>query len=114
MARSDRKIRDAAEAPARIELGNLTIDFVAQRARWRAMPIALGPSEFDLLGLFAQHPDRVHSRANLIAMMGKDGQAIDERTVDVWVGRLRRALKAQDVPVRLRTVRAMGYVYDSV
>jgi two-component system, OmpR family, phosphate regulon response regulator PhoB len=101
------------DAPERIELGSLVIDFAAHRARWKSKPIELGPNEFRLLGHFASHPDRVHSRGSLIAELGRDGQQIDERTVDVWVGRLRRALRKQGVTVQIRTVWSLGYVYDS-
>jgi two-component system phosphate regulon response regulator PhoB len=102
------------DACERIELGNLTIDFAAHRARWRGKPLDLGPNEFRLLAHFAEHPDRVHSRRSLIATLGKGWQSIDERTVDVWIGRLRRALGAQGVTNKLRTVRSVGYVYDTV
>ena len=63
--------------------------------------------------LFAENPDRVLSRQDLIAGLGKQDPPIDERTVDVWVGRLRRALQAAGAGQPLRTVRSMGYVYDS-
>ena len=49
----------------------------------------------------------------VIERLGKDEEEIDERTVDVWVGRLRRALAAHGAPDPLRTVRALGYVMDS-
>jgi two-component system phosphate regulon response regulator PhoB len=101
------------DAPERVELGSLVIDFTAHRARWKDKPIALGPNEFRLLGHFARNPDRVHSRSSLIDQLGKTCRPIDERTVDVWVGRLRRALRKQGVPVQLRTVWSVGYVYDS-
>jgi two-component system phosphate regulon response regulator PhoB len=99
--------------PRRVELGNLVVDFAAYRARWKNRPIELGPNEFRLLGHFACHPDQVHTRSSLIAQLGKDCQSIDERTVDVWVGRLRRTLRKQGVTVPLRTVWSIGYVYDS-
>jgi two-component system phosphate regulon response regulator PhoB len=56
----------------------------------------------------------VFSRTALIANLGKDSDMIDERTVDVWTGRLRRALREHGVPDPLRTVRAQGYVLDSI
>ena len=77
------------------------------------MPVPLRPNEFRLLAHFMEHPDQVFSRTALIEQLGKDGEAIDERTVDVWVGRLGRALTAQGAPDPLRTVRALGYVMDS-
>ena len=50
---------------------------------------------------------------DLIAALGKQEPPIDERTVDVWVGRLRRALRKVGAGERVRTVRSLGYVYDS-
>ena len=82
--------------------------------RWRGLPVALRPNEFALLVHFVEHPDRVFSRTALIATLGKDDNGIDERTVDVWVGRLRRALKSQGAPDPLRTVRSLGYVLDGI
>ena len=56
MAQANRVTLDAGDQPARIEMGDLTVDFAAQSVRWRGKPIALGPNEFRLLGLFAGHP----------------------------------------------------------
>ena len=104
----------APAAPrARIENGDLCIDLAAHQLRYRGQPVPLRPNEFRLLAHFIEHPDQVFSRTALIERLGKDEEAIDERTVDVWVGRLRRALAAHGAPDPLRTVRAMGYVMDS-
>lgn len=102
-------------APPRARLinGDLTIDLAAHQLRYRGAPVPLRPNEFRLLVHFMEHPDQVFSRTALIERLGKDGGVIDERTVDVWVGRLRRALTAQGAPDPLRTVRALGYVMDS-
>lgn len=97
----------------RIELGELTIDLAAQQARWDGKPIALRPNELRLLRFFADNPDQVLSRAELIAGLGKAEPPIDERTVDVWVGRLRRALRTAGAVEMLRTVRSLGYVLDA-
>lgn len=99
---------------ARLTHGDLALDLAAHQVRWRGKPIPLRPNEFRLFVHFVEHPDQVFSRTSLIAMLGKDGLAIDERTVDVWVGRLRRALRAHGVPDPLRTVRSMGYVLDGI
>ena len=96
-----------------IELGNLTIDMIALQARWSGKPLRLGPNEFRLIRYFAENPDRVLSRQDLINGLGKREPAIDERTVDVWVGRLRRAIRAGGGGNPLRTVRSLGYVFDS-
>lgn len=101
-------------APPRLAHGSLTLDLAAHQARWQGRAVPLRPNEFRLLAHFIEHPDQVLSRTALIAMLGKDSDVIDERTVDVWVGRLRRALKAHGVPDPLRTVRSLGYVLDSL
>ncbi|GMM92470.1 response regulator transcription factor [Qipengyuania sp. MTN3-11] len=96
-----------------IEEGDLRIDLGALQARWAGKPLALQPNEFRLLRFLVENPDRVLSRLALIAGLGKQDPPIDERTVDVWIGRLRRALKAVGAGHKLRTVRSMGYVWDS-
>lgn len=104
----------AAPPRNRLMHGEIALDVAARQVRWRGRVIALRPNEFDLLVHFVMHPDRVQSRAALIAGLGKGDAAIDERTVDVWVGRLRRALRQAGAPDPLRTVRAMGYVLDGI
>lgn len=98
---------------ARLANGELSIDLAAHQLRYRGQPVPLRPNEFRLLAHFMEHPDQVFSRTALIERLGKDEEEIDERTVDVWVGRLRRALAAHGAPDPLRTVRALGYVMDS-
>jgi two-component system phosphate regulon response regulator PhoB len=99
-------------ATRRFEAGALTIDMAALQARWAGEPITLRPNEFRLLRFFAENPNRVLTREDLINGLGKREPAIDERTVDVWVGRLRRAIKAAGGGNPLRTVRSLGYVFD--
>lgn len=96
-----------------IEVGPLVIDTIAYQARWAGHPIELSPNEFRLLRFLAENPDRVMSRRDLIEGLGKREPEIDERTVDVWIGRLRRAIKAAGGGDPIRTVRALGYVFDS-
>jgi len=104
----------AGTAPPRLTHGDLLLDLAAHQARWQGRQVPLRPNEFRLLAHFVEHPDQVFARSALIAVLGKDEEVLDERTVDVWVGRLRRALKARDVPDPLRTVRSLGYVLDSL
>lgn len=103
-----------SQAQPKLTHGELTLDLAAHIVRWRGAALPLRPNEFRLLIHFIEHPNQVFSRTSLIAILGKEGEAIDERTVDVWVGRLRRALMAHNVPDPLRTVRSMGYVLDSI
>lgn len=106
----------AKDTPPRVQLvhGPITIDAAAHQIRVSGQPVPMRPNEFRLLVHFMEHPDQVFSRTALIDRLGKDGEALDERTVDVWVGRLRRSLAAYGAPDPLRTVRALGYVMDSV
>lgn len=99
-------------AVQRFDMGPLVIDMAALQARWNDEPIMLRPNEFRLLRFLAENPNRVLSREDMIQGLGKREPPIDERTVDVWVGRLRRALKAAGAGNPLRTVRSMGYVFD--
>ena len=115
-------MRDHSPAPTdhalpgetRYRHGDLIVDPVAFAVRFRGKVLPLRPNEFRLLAFFVAHPDRVFSRTALIANLGNDSDMIDERTVDVWTGRLRRALREHGVPDPLRTVRAQGYVLDSI
>lgn len=99
-------------ATHRVELGALMIDLAALQARWNGEPIVLRPNEFRLLRFLAENPNRVLTRDDLINGLGKREPAIDERTVDVWIGRLRRSIKTAGGGNPLRTVRSLGYVFD--
>jgi len=103
---------DAVER--RVVVGDLVIDIAAFQARWKGKAIGLMPNEFRLLRYFAEHPSRVFTRVQLIQALGKQEPEIDERTVDVWIGRLRRALKDVGAGNPLRTVRSLGYVFDTL
>lgn len=102
---------DGGEIPS-LAAGDLAIEVAAFQARWQGKPIALMPNEFRLLRYFVEHSGRVFTRSQLIAALGKQEPPIDERTVDVWIGRLRRALRAAGAGEPLRTVRSLGYVFD--
>ncbi|MBC2668782.1 winged-helix domain-containing protein [Novosphingobium piscinae] len=98
----------------RLRHGELSVDLAGFQARFRGKVVPLRPNEFRLLVHFMENPDQVFTRLSLIDRLGKDSGLIDERTVDVWIGRLRRALRAHGVPDPLRTVRSLGYVMDSL
>lgn len=95
-----------------IELGDLSIDIGTRQVHWQGQPIRLSPTEFRLLRFFAENPNRVLTREEVIEGLGKQDQPMDLRTVDVWIGRLRRALRAKGAGNVLRTVYAVGYVLD--
>lgn len=97
----------------RVHRGDLVIDRVAHRVRRSGEEIHLGPTEFRLLDHFMQHPGRVFSREQLLdAVWGREVY-VEARTVDVHVGRLRKALNRNDKDIDpIRTVRSAGYSLD--
>jgi two-component system phosphate regulon response regulator PhoB len=95
-----------------LHLGDLSLDLAALQARWKDHPIPLMPNELRLLRYLMEQPGKVFSRTQLIGALGKGYQPIDERTVDAWVSRLRRALREAGAGSPLRTVRSLGYVLD--
>lgn len=101
-----------ARVGSRLQHGPLMIDTDAIQARWNGRLLRLPLNEFRLLHFLGSNANRVLSRSELIAGLGKDDQPLDERTVDVWVARLRRALKDVEAPDVIRTVRPLGYVLD--
>ena len=106
------QIADAEGLARTLRLGDLSLDLSALQARWQDHAINLMPNELRLLRYLMEQPGQVFSRAQLIAALGKHGQPIDERTVDAWVSRLRRALRDAGAGYPLRTVRSLGYVLD--
>ncbi len=94
----------AAEA---VTIGGLTLDAATYRVTWQDQPLKLGPTEFKLLNYLMKHPERVHSRAQLLDKVWGDHVFIEERTVDVHVKRLREALGGAGAMVE--TVRGAGY-----
>ena len=97
---------------SRLSAGNLELD----RQNWRVhrgdRTIHLGPTEFRLLEYLMAKPGRVFSRAQLLDSVWGLSVEIDERTVDVHVGRLRKALSQDGEPDPIRTVRGAGYAFD--
>ena len=97
---------------ATIELGELRIEPLSRRVRYRGQRVDLAPNEFNLLLHLAHQPDRVFARDDIIKLIGKPSEDIDDRTVDVWIGRLRKAFKLAGAPDIIRTVRSMGYMLE--
>ncbi len=92
--------------------GDIMIDRVAHRVKRGDREVHLGPTEFRLLDHFMQHPGRVFSREQLLdAVWGADVY-VETRTVDVHIGRLRRALNDSREEDPIRTVRSAGYSLD--
>jgi two-component system phosphate regulon response regulator PhoB len=97
---------------ARLAAGDLELDRETRRVSRAGREVHLGPTEFRLLEFLMQSPGRVFSREQLLdGVWGRDVY-IDERTVDVHVGRLRRALNRGRASDPIRTVRGTGYSFD--
>ena len=107
-----RRIRPGL-AEDRIRHGDIVIDRVAHRVKRGEREIHLGPTEFRLLDYFMQHPGRVFSRELLLDAVWGSDVYVETRTVDVHVGRLRKALNKEDESDPIRTVRSAGYSLDS-
>jgi two-component system, OmpR family, phosphate regulon response regulator PhoB len=106
-----RRIRPALAEDV-VCVGDIEMDRTAHRVRRGGHNVRLGPTEFKLLDQLIQNPGRVFSREQLLdAVWGSDVD-IGVRTVDVHVGRLRKALDAAGGPDLIRTVRSVGYAID--
>ncbi|MGF1544386.1 MAG: phosphate regulon transcriptional regulator PhoB [Parvularculaceae bacterium] len=93
--------------------GDIRIDRAAHRV-WRSeKEIRLGPTEFRLLDHLIQHPGRVFSREQLLNAVWGSDVFVEVRTVDVHIGRLRKALNKFDQGDPIRTVRSAGYALDT-
>jgi two-component system phosphate regulon response regulator PhoB len=106
--------RKAPEAlDAAVEVNGLRLDPATRRVSRRVgdeqREVKVGPTEFRLLHFFMTHPERVHSRAQLLDRVWGDHVFIEERTVDVHVKRLREALAPAECAGLIETVRGAGY-----
>lgn len=103
-------------APERVAdvlcFGDLSLDREKKRVTRAGRPIELGPTEYRLLEFLMERPGRVFSREQLLDGVWGSDIYIDERTVDVHVGRLRKALNRSDDVDPIRTVRGSGYALD--
>lgn len=100
-----RRAPQGAQEP--LSQGALVLDPATHRVSFGGQALKLGPTEFKLLHYLMGHPERVHSRAQLLDQVWGDHVYIEERTVDVHIKRLREALAAA-APM-LETVRGAGY-----
>jgi two-component system phosphate regulon response regulator PhoB len=106
-----RRIRPGL-ADDRLSHGDIVVDRVAHRVKRAGREVHLGPTEYRLLDHLIQHPGRVFSREQLLDAVWGSDVYVEARTVDVHVGRLRKALM-QDVDTDpIRTVRSAGYSLD--
>ena len=95
-----------------LKAGDIELDRETHRVRRAGRELHLGPTEFRLLEFLMQSPGRVFSRAQLLDSVWGHDVFVDERTVDVHVGRLRKALGRSRGRDPIRTVRGSGYSFD--
>jgi two-component system phosphate regulon response regulator PhoB len=96
-----------------IEVRGLRLDPAAHRVSGNGMALVLGPTEFRLLHFFMTHAERVHTRAQLLDQVWGDHVFVEERTVDVHIRRLRKALEATGHDALVETVRGTGYRFTA-
>lgn len=92
-----------------MKVGALALNPGAYRAYAGDTPVDLAPTEFRLLRVFMSHPDRVYSRGQLLDLVWRDNLDVGERTVDMHVSNLRKALEPHGMDRWIQTVRGIGY-----
>ncbi len=92
-----------------VQVGALKLDPASHRITGNNVPVELGPTEFRLLHFLMTHPERVHSRTQLLDQVWGDHVFVEERTVDVHIRRLRKALEPTTLDSLIQTVRGTGY-----
>ncbi|HEV8260337.1 MAG TPA: phosphate regulon transcriptional regulator PhoB [Burkholderiales bacterium] len=96
-----------------VQLGGLRLDPASHRISGNGEPVVLGPTEFRLLHFLMTHPERVHSRTQLLDQVWGDHVFVEERTVDVHIRRLRKALEPTRLDRLVQTVRGTGYRFSA-
>jgi two-component system phosphate regulon response regulator PhoB len=106
-----RRIRPAL-AEDIVVVGDISMDRAAHKVQRGGVDVHLGPTEFRLLDYFIQHPGRVFSREQLLDAVWGSDVYVETRTVDVHIGRLRKALSKGGADDPIRTVRSAGYALN--
>jgi two-component system phosphate regulon response regulator PhoB len=96
-----------------VQLGGLKLDPASHRVTGNGQPVDLGPTEFRLLHFLMTHSERVHSRTQLLDQVWGDHVFVEERTVDVHIRRLRKALEPTKLDTLVQTVRGTGYRFSA-
>jgi two-component system phosphate regulon response regulator PhoB len=96
----------------RLVAGELVLDAASQRVTAKGQPVHLGPTEYKLLHFFLSRPDRVYTREQVLDRVWGHGVYVEERTVDVHIRRLRKALEPHGLDAMIQTVRGSGYRFS--
>ena len=99
----------------RMQVGELVLDGGSRRVLVGEVPIEMGPTEFKLLRFFMSHPERAYTRSQLLDQVWGANVYVEERTIDVHIRRLRKALQspAGDYSNLIQTVRGTGYRFSA-
>ncbi len=103
------------QANERMQVSKLVLDGESRRVMVEEDPIDMGPTEFKLLQFFMSHPERAYTRSQLLDQVWGANVYVEERTIDVHIRRLRKALQtpAGDYSPLIQTVRGTGYRFSS-
>ena len=104
--------RGAAFQDEIVTVGRLKLNSASHRVSVGEAEISLGPTEYRILHFFMHHPDRVYSRAQLLDRIWGANVYVEERTVDVHIRRLRKALTSSGYDKLVQTVRGAGYRFS--
>jgi two-component system phosphate regulon response regulator PhoB len=115
LARINAVLRRAmpAEGSERIDIEGLVLDQSSQRVSSGERTVALGPTEYRMLAFFMTHPERVYTREQLLDRVWGGNVYVEERTIDVHIRRLRKALEEFGYDRLIQTVRGSGYRFSS-
>jgi two-component system phosphate regulon response regulator PhoB len=113
IARINALLRRSHQAPAVLTAGSLMLEARSHRVVANDQLLTLRPAEFRLLHFFMTHPDTVHSRTQLLHRVWQFKQSMEERSVDVHVRRLRKALEPAQCDYLIQTVRSVGYRFST-
>jgi two-component system phosphate regulon response regulator PhoB len=115
IARIQAVLRRSAPAgqAERVEVEGLTLDQAGHRVLAGDKSVSLGPTEYRLLAFLMTHPDRVYSRSQLLDRVWGGNVYVEERTVDVHIRRLRKALEGSGYDRFVQTVRGAGYRFSA-
>jgi two-component system phosphate regulon response regulator PhoB len=105
--------RQRSDQQGTLSSGGIELNVRTRRVQRDGLMINLGALEFNLLQIFLQNPGRVFRREELIALGWPANTFVDNRTVDVRIGLLRRSLRSNGGPDVIRTVRGIGYAFDA-
>jgi two-component system phosphate regulon response regulator PhoB len=104
--------RSRTSSGGKITAGSLELDPAGHRVNAEGDEVALGPTEYRLLRFLMTHPDRVYSRGQLLDQVWGANVYVEERTVDVHIRRLRKALSLRAADKYIQTVRGAGYRFS--